>query len=62
MDGTNLPGAELRSLLRQADRNKAWLAKQFGLSQTQITRWADQGVPERHVAAVRALLRPLERA
>jgi hypothetical protein len=54
-----MTGSELRSLLRRADRTPNWLARQVGLSRTQIMRWAEQGVPDRHEVRVRGLLIPL---
>lgn len=56
---SDLSGRELRNLLRRSDRTPAWLAKQFGLSRTQVTRWMDYGVPPRHEVRVRGLLMPL---
>ena len=50
---------ELRSLLRRSDRTPAWLARQFGVSRTQILRWMDDGVPVKHEVRVRGLLIPL---
>lgn len=54
-----LDGPELRSLLRRADRTPAWLAKRIDLSRTQVVRWTEYGVPERHEVRVRGLLQPL---
>lgn len=59
MLGSDLNGPELRRLLRHSDRTPAWLAKQFGISRTQVTRWMDYGVPIRHEVRVRGLLMPL---
>jgi hypothetical protein len=54
----SLSGAELRSLLRAADRSANWLANRVGLSRTQVVRWQVGGVPEKHRARVRQLLPP----
>jgi hypothetical protein len=56
---SGLGGPELRALLRRSDRKPAWLARQFGLSRTQIHRWMDDGVPVKHEVRVRGLLVPL---
>jgi hypothetical protein len=59
MTDSTLSGRELRGLLRRSDRTPGWLASKVGLSRTQITRWMDYGVPERHEVRVRGLLVPL---
>jgi hypothetical protein len=56
---SDLSASELRSLLRRADRTPGWLAKQVGLSRTQVVRWTQTGVPIRHEVRVRGLLMPL---
>ncbi len=56
---SDLSAQELRSLLRRSDRTAAWLAKQIGMSRTQVARWMDYGVPIRHEVRVRGLLMPL---
>lgn len=53
-----ISGAELRSLLRTAERSGNWLAKQFGVSRTTVTRWKATGVPGAHQRRVRELLPP----
>jgi hypothetical protein len=56
---SDLSAGELRSLLRRSDRTAAWLARQVGMSRTQVARWMDDGVPIRHEVRVRGLLMPL---
>jgi hypothetical protein len=54
-----MTGAELRTLLRQADRNAAWLAKQVDRSRTQVVRWTEEGPPAEQADRIRNLLPPL---
>jgi hypothetical protein len=59
MTPPGLEAPELRSLLRRSDRSAAWLARQIGMSRTQVARWMDDGVPVTHEVRVRGLLVPL---
>lgn len=56
-----LSGAELRSLMQDADRSAAWLGRKVGRSRVQILRWLDSGVPVRSESLVRRMLPPVVR-
>lgn len=58
MTDEQLTGAELRSLLRRADRAASWLARQTGVTPTQVARWLENGVPIDRHDQVRELLPP----
>jgi DNA-binding transcriptional regulator YiaG len=53
-----MSSAELRSLLRTADRSGGWLARQIGVTRQTVRRWRADGVPDKHAARVRELLPP----
>lgn len=56
MSSDPISGAELRSMLRTAERSANYLAGKVGVSRTQVLRWQASGVPEKHLERVRELL------